>query len=384
MAMTVSRMVNSGWNFSNFFNTNSTNRNATQQNISNMWSAYNSSQKNATSEAANLQEVRANAAALVSSYDEAKTEFYNEFDNQMNNLATSAKEVKNFDFESVTQAFSAASKVVEAATEAAKTAEETVATQNQASDKTATELDAGTSAAAKVIEQATEAAKKTSKEKENKNEPPFIKTDFGMTIANNGSNGTITNDDGSVTTITAEGSRVTSIGNGAITKTETYDNSGNMKVTTEYSKIMQSALRTVQDFVDNYNSSLEFFQDNSSVSARVGRMAELFGDTQYRAKSYEAIGIGVGNDGSLSIDEEKLARAIVDDPNKVANTIGGTGLADKAEQHVDVANSQRSQLFPSAQSMFGNELSTASFYTSGAYINMSAANTLGNLVNMMF
>lgn len=384
MAMTVSRMVNSGWNFSNFFNTNSTNRNATQQNISNMWSAYNSSRKNATSEAANLQEVRANAAALVTSYDEAKTEFYNEFDNQMNNLATSAKEVKNFDFKSVTQAFSAASKVVEAATEAAKTAEETVATQNQASDKTATELDAGTSAAAKVIEQAKEAAKKTSTEKENKNEPPFIKTDFGMTIANNGSNGTITNDDGSVTTITAEGSRITSIGNGAITKTETYDSSGNMKVTTEYSKIMQSALRTVQDFVNNYNSSLEFFQDNSAVSSRVGRMAELFGDTQYRAKNYEEIGIGVGNDGSLSIDEEKLARAIVDDPNKVANTIGGTGLADKAEQHVDVANSQRSQLFPSAQSMFGNELSTASFYTSGAYINMSAANTLGNLVNMMF
>ncbi len=379
MAMTISSMVNSGWNFSSFFNTGSTNRNAAQQSISNMWNAYSSSQRNATSEAANLQEVRANAAALVSSYDEAKTEFYNEFDGQMNNLATSAKAVKNFDFESVTQAFSAASKVVQAATEAADKAN---VAQEQASGETAAEVNTGTSAAAKVIEQAAEAAKKT--EPENKNQPPFIKTDFGMTIANNGSNGTITNDDGSVTTITAEGSRITSIGNGAITKTETYDSAGNMKTTTEYSKIMQSALKTVQDFVDNYNSSLEFFQDNSAVSSRVGRMAELFGDTQYRAQSYAEIGINVGNDGSLSINEEKLAQAIVDNPNRVSSTIGGTGLADKAEQHINVANSQRSQLFPSAQSMFGNELSTASFYTSGAYINMSAANNLGNLVNMMF
>ena len=379
MAMTISSMVNSGWNFSSFFNTGSTNRNAAQQSISNMWNAYSSSQRNATSEAANLQEVRANAAALVSSYDEAKTEFYNEFDGQMNNLATSAKAVKNFDFESVTQAFSAASKVVQAATEAADKAN---VAQEQASGETAAEVNTGTSAAAKVIEQAAEAAKKT--EPENKNQPPFIKTDFGMTIANTGSNGTITNDDGSVTTITAEGSRITSIGNGAITKTETYDSAGNMKTTTEYSKIMQSALKTVQDFVDNYNSSLEFFQDNSAVSSRVGRMAELFGDTQYRAQSYAEIGINVGNDGSLSINEEKLAQAIVDNPNRVSSTIGGTGLADKAEQHINVANSQRSQLFPSAQSMFGNELSTASFYTSGAYINMSAANNLGNLVNMMF
>ena len=379
MAMTISSMVNSGWNFSSFFNTGSTNRNAAQQSISNMWNAYSSSQRNATSEAANLQEVRANAAALVSSYDEAKTEFYNEFDGQMNNLATSAKAVKNFDFESVTQAFSAASKVVQAATEAADKAN---VAQEQASGETAAEVNTGTSAAAKVIEQAAEAAKKT--EPENKNQPPFIKTDFGMTIANTGSNGTITNDDGSVTTITAEGSRITSIGNGAITKTEAYDSAGNMKTTTEYSKIMQSALKTVQDFVDNYNSSLEFFQDNSAVSSRVGRMAELFGDTQYRAQSYAEIGINVGNDGSLSINEEKLAQAIVDNPNRVSSTIGGTGLADKAEQHINVANSQRSQLFPSAQSMFGNELSTASFYTSGAYINMSAANNLGNLVNMMF
>ena len=370
MAMTISSMVNSGWNFSSFFNTGSTNQNAAQKSISNLWSAYGASQNNVTAQAANLQEVRTNAAALVSSYDEAKTEFYNEFDGQMNNLATSAKAVKDFDFESVTKAFSAASKVVEAATEAA---DKTVAAQEQAkSGETVAELDAGTSAAAKVIEQAAE------------NNPKVIKSDFGMTVLTDEQSGKINNADGSVTTIKEDGSRVTSYGNGAITKTETYDAEGNKHIETAYSKIMQSALKTVQDFVDNYNGTLEFFQDNSVVSARVGRMAEVFGDTQYRATSYDAIGISVGNDGSLSIDEEKLAKSIVDNPSKVSSTLGSSGLADKAESHINVANSQRSQLFPSAQSMFGEELSTASFYTSGAYLSMNAASNLGNLVNMMF
>ena len=381
MAMTISSMVNSGLNFSNFFNAGSTNRNATQQSISNLWSAYSSSRANATSEAANLQAVRNNAAALVSSYDEAKTEFYNEFDGQMNNLATSAKAVKDFDFESVTQAFSAASKVVEASTEAAG---KTDTAQNQTTDETTTEIDTGTSAAAKVIEQAQKSAVKADSNSANSNAPKVIRSDFGMTVLSDEQAGRINNSDGSVTTINADGSRVTSYGNGAITKTETYDADGNKKIETEYSKIMQSAFKTVNDFVDNYNGTLKFFQDNSAVSSRVGRMAELFADTQYRATSYKEIGLDVASDGSLSINEEKLAQAIVDNPSRVANTLGGTGLADKAEGHINVANSQRSQLFPSAQSMFGNELSTASFYTSGAYISMNAANTLGNLVNMMF
>lgn len=381
MAMTISSMVNSGWNFSSFFNTNSANQNAAQKSISNLWSAYGSSQSNATAAAAALQEVRTNASALVSSYDEAKTEFYNEFDSQMNNLATSAKAVKNFDFESVTQAFSAASKVVEAATEAAET--ETTA-QTQTAEGETQEITSATAAAAKVIEQATEAAKKTTSNSSNSNAPQVVHSDFGTTILTEEESKVINNADGSVTTVNSDGSRVTSYGNGAITKTETYDSEGNKRIDTAYSKIMQSALRTVQDFVDNYNSSIEFFQDNSAVSSRVGRMAEVFGDTTYRATSYQAIGINVNDDGTLAIDQEKLAKAIVDNPGQVSSTLGGTGLADKAESHVNVANSQRSQLFPSAQSMFGEELSTASFYTSGAYLNMTAASNLGNLVNMMF
>ena len=359
MAMTVSSIANSGLNYSGFFGNASNNRNAIQNSISNLWSSYSSAQNNAVSSAARLHEVRTNAAALVSSYDDAKNEYYNEFDANMKNLSESAEALRNFDFKGVTaetttpeKVFSAASKVIEAVTENAE--KETA--QTTTDDTTKQEIPSPTAAAAKVIEAA------TSNDKSN----------------------VVVNANGSTTTAGSSGASVTSYGNGAITVTESPDKRGTLKIETQYSQMMQSAFKTVNDFVENYNGAMEFFNNNSEVSARNGKMAEIFADTKYRANSYESVGINVNNDGTLSVDQEKLARAIVDSPDKVANVLGKTGLADKAESHVDFANSQRSQLFPSAQSMFGDQLSSASFYTSGAYLNLNSFSTLGNLVNMMF
>ena len=182
------------------------------------------------------------------------------------------------------------------------------------------------------------------------------------------------------------------VGENAITKTEVKDQEGNLvkdkngeTVTkTTYSKTMQSALDAVKDFVGNYNDSIKFFKDNSAVSGRVERMASNFGDTTYRSSIYEQIGISVGKDGSLSIDEEKLADTIANNPDKVSRILGRDGLAGKAEQHVDIANGQRNNLFPGAKSMLGNQLDAAALYTGSAYINMTNISNIGNLVNMMF
>jgi len=415
MAMTISGMINQGIDYSSFFNNTSVNRNSTQKSIANMWSSYASSQQNASANIAALQEVRTNAAALVTSYDEAKTAFYNEFDANMQNLATSAKTVRNFDFSSVTAdnnaqqpaetgAFSAAGKVIENVTEAKEQAEQAQANLEKLEEigidgeTEAEEL----SAAGKVIKALTESEEKSAKAAERAagetaavtaskepvptgaTGPRVIQSDFGLTIVDNSDSNTVANSDGSITTRNADGSTVTSIGNGAITRTETYDDQGHKRIETAYSRVMQSALKTVRDFVDNYNASLEFFQDNSSVSGRVNRMAEVFGDTTYRAQSYESVGIKVAGDGSMTLNEEQLAQAIVDNPERVANILGGDGLADKAENHVDVANSQRSQLFPNVQSMFGEQLDSAAFYTSGAFLQANSYSNLGNLVNMMF
>ena len=167
------------------------------------------------------------------------------------------------------------------------------------------------------------------------------------------------------------------------TKTET-DKDGNVTTTTTYSKEMQSALDTVKNFVNDYNGAVKFFNDNSSISKRVEMIATTFGDTTYRASAYSSIGLLTNSDGSLSINEAKLADTILNDPEKVSSILGKDGLAGKAESHISFANSQADKLFPTAQEMLGDQINTASVYTGKAYRNMAAYSNMGNLINMMF
>ena len=171
---------------------------------------------------------------------------------------------------------------------------------------------------------------------------------------------------------------------GAITTNTSTDKDGNVTKTTTYSKDLQAALDTVKNFVDDYNSAIKFFGDNSSLSKRVEQMATTFGDAGYRANLYESIGLTVGSNGSLSINEAKLADTIVNDPKKVSAILGKDGLASKAESHISFANSQADKLFPTAKEMLGDQLDTATLYTGKAYRNMTALSNMGNLINMMF
>ena len=247
-----------------------------QDSISQLWSSYGSYQNNAATALSGLTEISTNVRSLLSSYDDAKSAFNSEFDENMTALSKSAAKVKDYNF-----------KLEDSA--------------------------------------------------------------------------------------------------GAITTTDTTDEkTGKVTTTTTYSKELQSALDTVKDLVKDYNSSVKFFNDNASVSKRVDRMAQVFGDTTYRSSLYESVGVNTKSDGSLEIDEDKLAKAIVNDPDKVSRILGKDGLAGKAESHVSFANSQKDSLFPSAQKMFGSQLSNAQIYTGSAFRNMTALNNVGNLLNMMF
>lgn len=242
--------------------------------ISQLWSSYGSYQNNAMNALSGLTEINTNVRSLLSSYDDAKSAFNSEFEENMTALSKSAAAVKDYNF---------------------------------SVDK-----------------------------------------------------------------------------DGAITKTDTTDENGVTTTTTKYSDKLQGALDAVKNLVDDYNSSIKFFNDNAEVSKRVDRLAQSFGDTTYRASIYESVGLTTKGDGSLEIDEEKLANAIVNDPDKVSRILGKDGLAGKAESHVSFANSQKDNLFPSAQKMFGSQLSNAAIYTGSAYRNMTALNNVGNLLNMMF
>ena len=171
---------------------------------------------------------------------------------------------------------------------------------------------------------------------------------------------------------------------GAITQETTTDKDGNVTTTTKYSKDLQAALDIVKEFVGDYNGAIKFFGDNKSVSKRIEMMATTFGDTTYRASIYSQIGLTTGSDGSLSINEAKLAETILTDPEKISSVLGKDGLAGKTESHISFAASQQENLFPTADTMLGDQLKTAALYTGNAYRNMTAYGNMGNLLNMMF
>ena len=174
------------------------------------------------------------------------------------------------------------------------------------------------------------------------------------------------------------------VGEDALTTTETVDKDGNTVTTTTKSDKLVAALKAVEEFASDYNDAINFFNDNSDVSKRIGRMGTMFGDTTYRNASYRQIGLQVSGDGTLKIDEDKLTKAITENPDKVSSVLGKDGLAGKAEDHISVANNQRDRLFPSAQTLIGNDLSSAAIYTGTSYRNMSNYANIGNLINIMF
>lgn len=257
--------------YSWLFNTSNTKK---QDSVARLWNAYGNYQSNAQTALAGLSEINANLKSLMASYDEAKTTFNREFEENMSELSKSSKEIQKFSF-SVPK-------------------------------------------------------------------------------------------------------------DGAITKTATTGENGIVSTETTYSKDLQSALDVVSNFISNYNSSIKFLNDNASVSKRVENLATVFGDATYRAGSLSAIGLNVNSSGMIEINEEVLANAIVENPDRVSGLLGEGGLAAKADSHISYANSQQEKLFPTAEKMLGSQLDAAALYTGNAYRNMSSYAAMGNLLNMMF
>lgn len=174
------------------------------------------------------------------------------------------------------------------------------------------------------------------------------------------------------------------VGEDAITKKTVTAEDGTTSTVTEYSKSMQEALDTVGKFVDDYNSAISLFKEYGDVSKRMSYMGSVFGDTTARANTYAKIGLNVGSDGKITVDEEKLAKAIQDSPGRVENILGKNGLTGKAENHVNFAEGQADRLFPSVDSLFGKQLKQASIYSGNSLLQLSSYASMGNFVNMMF
>lgn len=87
----------------------------------------------------------------------------------------------------------------------------------------------------------------------------------------------------------------------------------------------------------------------------------------------------------MSLDEDKLAKALTENGDRVKNILGSNGLAGKANNHVNLANSQQSNLFPSMPTMLGKDYITAQAYTNPKVLAASTNfSMIGGLIDMMF
>lgn len=162
----------------------------------------------------------------------------------------------------------------------------------------------------------------------------------------------------------------------------TTDNAGK----TVYSDSLKNAISNVKSLISDYNDAIGLTSDYSDVSKRLKSLANVFSDTTYRADTYAKIGIGVDNKtGALSLDEDKLAKALTENGDRVKNILGSNGLAGKANNHVNLANSQQSNLFPSMPTMLGKDYITAQAYTNPKVLAASTNfSMIGSLIDMMF
>ena len=148
---------------------------------------------------------------------------------------------------------------------------------------------------------------------------------------------------------------------------------------------LSTVLSNIKSFVSDYNDATNFFSENSSVSTRVSRLSSTFADTIYNAKTYAKIGINVDTStGKVSINETKLITALKENPDRVENLLGENGLAGKAANKISLAESQKSNLFPSVTTMLGSTVSTASLYSPKTMTAMTNYTNIGNLIDMYF
>lgn len=154
--------------------------------------------------------------------------------------------------------------------------------------------------------------------------------------------------------------------------------------TKTYSDALKGAIKDIKQLVSDYNDTLGTTNDYSSVSKRMKSIANTFADTTYRSDIYKQVGINVDSKtGELSVDEDKLAKALTENGSRVENALSKNGLAGKASHHADFALAQQDKAFPSMKTMLGSALNLASAYTNPKVLTANVQyNMIGNLLNM--
>ena len=138
----------------------------------------------------------------------------------------------------------------------------------------------------------------------------------------------------------------------------------------------------VKKFANDYNNVVNFLDKNSDKSTKLESLADSFKSTKNSSNSLSEIGITVGDDGKLSINEEKLTGALKSDAKKVKNIFNGSsGIANETYNKVQDAMNNSKNLYPSFKfssgdsSIYSSNNSNViysqynSLYSSGLFLN---------------
>ena len=146
-----------------------------------------------------------------------------------------------------------------------------------------------------------------------------------------------------------------------------------------------AALSNVRNFVNTFNSAVDYLNENRTMSSRMNALASNFGDNENLSRSLGEVGISVNEDGRLRVNEDRLADALSENSSNVNAVLGQNGLAGRLDRNVDLANSQRENLFPSITDYAGDKRDEPTESLYAAQNNRTAAHNrlnAGRFLNM--
>ena len=146
-----------------------------------------------------------------------------------------------------------------------------------------------------------------------------------------------------------------------------------------------AALSNVRNLVDRFNDAVTYFNENRGMSDRMNALAGNFRDNENFAGSLNAVGITVGDNGRLTVNETRLADALNENSSNVNEVLGRNGLAGRLDRNVELANSQRENLFPTVTDYVTDRRDEPTESLYAAQLNQTAAlarQTTSNFVNM--
>lgn len=147
----------------------------------------------------------------------------------------------------------------------------------------------------------------------------------------------------------------------------------------------KAAVGAVQDFAKKYNETISFLKDNKDVSNRVSSLSNSFNDAGYFARSLSKVGVTVKSSGELSVDTERLTKALKENPKEVETILGKDGFAGRTANKTANAQRQSDKMFPSVSSMMGSSVADTKRMYSANTVNRSMGyESIGSLLNMYF